>query len=55
MKPNFKDIELNLKTKSVSKMEWEEKFKVKPENRLKILFGKQWNKFLLNLFTQKMI
>ncbi len=28
MKPNFKDIELNLKTKSISKREWEEKFKV---------------------------
>ncbi|MBE0538469.1 MAG: methylmalonyl-CoA mutase [Ignavibacterium sp.] len=27
MKPNFKDIELNLKTKPVSKGEWEEKFK----------------------------
>lgn len=27
MKPNFKDIELNLKSKSVSKKEWEEKFK----------------------------
>ena len=28
MKPNFKDIELNLKSKSVSKKEWEEKFKL---------------------------
>jgi methylmalonyl-CoA mutase len=27
MKPNFKDIELNLKSKSVSQKEWEEKFK----------------------------
>jgi methylmalonyl-CoA mutase len=27
MKPNFKDIELNLKSKSVSKKDWEEKFK----------------------------
>ena len=27
MKPNFKDIELNLKSKSVSKKEWKEKFK----------------------------
>ena len=28
MKPNFKDIELNLSSKSISKKEWEEKFKV---------------------------
>ena len=28
MKPKFKDIELNLKSKSVSKKEWEEKFKL---------------------------
>lgn len=27
MKPNFKDIELNLKSKSVSRKDWEEKFK----------------------------
>lgn len=27
MKPNFKDIELNLKSKSISKKNWEEKFK----------------------------
>ena len=27
MKPNFKDIELNLTSKSVSQKEWEEKFK----------------------------
>jgi methylmalonyl-CoA mutase len=28
MKPNFKDIELNLKSKPISKEEWEEKFKI---------------------------
>jgi methylmalonyl-CoA mutase len=28
MKPNFKDIELNLKSKSISQKEWEEKFKL---------------------------
>ncbi len=27
MKPNFKDIELNLNSKQISKKEWEEKFK----------------------------
>jgi len=27
MKPNFKDIKLNLESKPISRKEWEEKFK----------------------------
>ncbi|MDD5609006.1 MAG: methylmalonyl-CoA mutase family protein, partial [Ignavibacterium sp.] len=44
MKPNFKDIELNLKSKSVSRKDWEEKFKQET--------GKSLDDFILETMEQ---
>jgi methylmalonyl-CoA mutase len=53
MKPNFKDIELNLSSKQISKKEWEEKFKAETGKSVEDLIWETMEKIPVKpLYTQ---